>query len=302
MSLTAIILVTISTFAHATWNLLGKRHSPSAAFFGLGSLAAVITFSPIVIIYRQIIPLIPLKVWVLILITGLCQMVYFIGLAGAYRNGDLSIAYPLARALPAFLVAGVSFILGLGKNLTGTGLVGIFAVVAGCLIIPLRSFKEIKLSNYLNTCCLLAVMAALGTCGYTLIDSEALRMLRSIPGSGLNNTQISAFYMEIETISSTIALIVYSLCVKYEREQLRDIMQSSKLYTFFTGVLITATYGLVLVAMAYVTNVSYIAAFRQLSIPLGALLGIGVQKEPYYNPKLIGIGVVVIGLILVSVV
>ena len=68
-----------------------------------------------------------------------------------------------------------------------------------------------------------------------------------------------------------------------------------------TGVVIMATYGLVLASMAYVTNVSYVAAFRQLSIPIGAILGITLLHEPRYLPKLIGIGIVCIGLILVGI-
>ena len=68
-----------------------------------------------------------------------------------------------------------------------------------------------------------------------------------------------------------------------------------------TGIAIMATYGLVLAAMAYVSNVSYVAAFRQLSIPIGAILGITLQHEPRHRPKLIGIGIVSIGLILVGI-
>jgi uncharacterized membrane protein len=62
-----------------------------------------------------------------------------------------------------------------------------------------------------------------------------------------------------------------------------------------------STYGLVLAAMAYVTDVSYVAAFRQLSIPIGAVLGLTFQQEPRYRPKVIGIGVVSIGLVLVGI-
>ncbi|MFZ2095115.1 MAG: hypothetical protein WAV05_00625 [Anaerolineales bacterium] len=43
---------------------------------------------------------------------------------------------------------------------------------------------------------------------------------------------------------------------------------------FITGLLIIGSYDLVLAAMEYADNVSYIAAFRQLSIPIGAILGI----------------------------
>ena len=68
-----------------------------------------------------------------------------------------------------------------------------------------------------------------------------------------------------------------------------------------TGMLITAAYGLVLASMAFVTNVSYIAAFRQLSIPLGAALGFLIQKEPATPPRLVGIGILTCGLTLIAV-
>jgi drug/metabolite transporter (DMT)-like permease len=53
-------------------------------------------------------------------------------------------------------------------------------------------------------------------------------------------------------------------------------------------------------AMAYVSNVSYVSAFRQLSIPIGAALGILVRKEAASPPKLAGIALVVLGLTLTA--
>jgi uncharacterized membrane protein len=44
-----------------------------------------------------------------------------------------------------------------------------------------------------------------------------------------------------------------------------------------------------------------VAAFRQLSIPLGAVLGMVLLKEPHYLPKLIGVAIVFLGLILVGI-
>jgi uncharacterized membrane protein len=66
-------------------------------------------------------------------------------------------------------------------------------------------------------------------------------------------------------------------------------------------VIIMVTYALVLASMAYVRNVSYVAAFRQLSIPIGAFLGIALQGEPPYRPKLVGVASVTVGLVFVAV-
>ena len=53
--------------------------------------------------------------------------------------------------------------------------------------------------------------------------------------------------------------------------------------------------------MNYVANVSYVAAFRQLSIPLGAIFGMTLLNEPRYLPKKTGITAIFIGLVLAGI-
>ena len=66
------------------------------------------------------------------------------------------------------------------------------------------------------------------------------------------------------------------------------------------GLTIYTTYTLALISLAYVNNVSYVVAFRQISIPLAAILGIILLKESYYRPKIIGIVILMIGLFFVG--
>jgi len=289
MSLLALILVTISTFSHAFWNYLGKKRSPSAAFFELTLLAGTVCLSPILLIYFWKIAFIPMQVWELLLLTSVCQSVYFWGLAGAYRNGQLSIAYPLARSLPVLIVTLISVVFSLGTPISLPGYCGVFLVGMGCLFIPQKTIRSIKLSSYLNLSCGLALVAASGTAGYTLIDNESLRILRNLPDLGLNSIEIAIVYMVLETAITAIILGIYVLISRKERELFQQILPTTWRFAAVTGVIINLTYGLVLVAMAYVTNVSYVAAFRELSIPIGAVLGISLQKEPVYRLKIIGI-------------
>ncbi len=115
----------------------------------------------------------------------------------------------------------------------------------------------------------------------------------------MSNVQISFFYLALLSVFTAILMGGYILLSSSERLELRKVWKSGKGIALLTGVLIMGTYGLVLTALAYSTNVSYIAAFRQLSIPLGAILGILVQKEPAYPPKLASIGVIFAGLVLI---
>lgn len=302
MSLIAVLLIIISAFMHASWNLISKRQNPSLSFFFLTTIAAAVAISPVLLIYRATLPLIPAGVWGLVVATGVAQTIYFLGLAGAYRNGDISLAYPLARAIPVLLVVGVSFLLGQGEAITPLGLAGMILIAAGCVILPLPAFGGMQFRRYFNLVYLMAVIAAIGTTGYTVIDDQALSQLRLSAAIALSKTEVTLLYVALQTISTALMLGIAVLLYPPERRLLRAFLGDRAFVraAALTGLIIMATYGLVLAAMAYVTNVSYVAAFRQLSIPIGAVLGITLQGEPRYRPKLVGVGIVSVGLVLVG--
>ena len=303
MTLIAAALIITSAFMHAAWNFVSKRRSPSLAFFYITAVSGTLLTLPILLIYRHTLPLIPSTVWRLVLLTGIAQTIYLFGLAGAYRRGDISLAYPLARALPVLLVATITILLGNSANIGTLGLVGMGFITLGCIILPLPSFQKIRLRDYFSTVYLMAFIAAVGTTSYTLIDDQALYLLREDPAIQLTNSEITLLFVAFQTTSTAIMLGAATLSYQSERRQLIAMLHNRSLLItgLITGIAIMATYGLVLAAMAYVSNVSYVAAFRQLSIPIGAILGITLQHEPRHRPKLIGIGIVSIGLILVGI-
>lgn len=303
MSLVAVALIVTSAFMHALWNFVSKRRSPSLAFFFIATVSAAVILSPLLIINRSILPLVPTFVWVLILVTGIAQTVYFFGLAGAYKRGDISLAYPLARALPVLLIATISLMIGRSAEIGRLGLVGMALITIGCIILPLPHFRNMRPRAYLNIVTVMALIAAAGTTGYTLIDDQALRQLRDTSAIRLSKSEITLLFISLQTASTALMLGIGTLIYRPERQQLKGLLNNRSLITagLVTGIVITATYGLVLASMAYVTNVSYVAAFRQLSIPIGAVLGLTIQREPRYRPKIAGIVIVSIGLILVGV-
>jgi drug/metabolite transporter (DMT)-like permease len=67
-----------------------------------------------------------------------------------------------------------------------------------------------------------------------------------------------------------------------------------------SGIAIFVAYSLVLIAMGFARNVTYVVAFRQMSIPLGVLLGLLVLGEPMNPPKAVGVLAVTAGLVLVA--
>ena len=62
-------------------------------------------------------------------------------------------------------------------------------------------------------------------------------------------------------------------------------------------VIIESKIFVILMALAFVENVSYIVAFHRLSIVLGAALGILILNEKLYPLKLLGMLIMLIGLL-----
>jgi len=302
MTLLAILLVVISAFMHAGWNLLSKSQRPSTGFFLVASISGAVMLSPSLIMYHDTVAhCIPTRVWVLLLATGFFMALYYACLAGAYRAGDMSVAYPLARSSPVIVVAIVTLMLGRSDQVSGLCFAGIILIVGGCFLIPLHRFGDIHLRNYMNATCGLALLAAIGTSGYSIIDDEALRQLRTNTQLTIGNTQATLLYACLEALSASMWLAIFIAFRRKSRASLREVLQTNRNRAVLTGVAIFLTYALVLISLAFVTNVSYVVGFRQLSIPLGTIAGILVLKEAPNAPKLTGVAIMCVGLILLAI-
>lgn len=300
MSLIAAVFLLLSAVTHAGWNFISKREHPTLSFYLVSNIVGNLLLLPIFYFYRSYIFFIPGTVWIYVTLSGFCLAVYMAALAGAYRYGDLSIAYPIARSLPAVIVTAGAVILGRDAPLGWFYYIGMIFVVGGCFLLPFISLREINFKKLINTSCLLAVLAAFFISGYTILDHEALRFLRELPNGHFNPVSATLVYMGLEAITSSIWKGILVFLIPGERNNIKEVIRDFKFAAVLTGIGIYLTYGLVLASMNYVSNISYVAVFRQLSIPLGALLGIILLNESGYRPKIFGIVMIFIGLIFVS--
>ncbi len=294
-------MILASVLTHVAWNLIGKREDPSAAFFFLAGALGGLLLLPLLVWYGPRLDDVPLAVWRIVVGAGLFQAIYYVGLAGAYRAGDLSIAYPLARSLPPVLVVGVSFLLGHADRITTSCFFGIALVFVGGVLLPLQSFRDLRPARYRDLSVVLALLAAAGTAGYSVLDDHALRILRELRSSPFTPLEAALVYAPLEAWTSSFFLGLWVLARPGERRALARVARRSLLPAVAVGVGIYLAYGLVLISMAYVSDVSYVVAFRQLSVPLGALLGVWWLGEARSLPKLFGVllafgGVVLVGL------
>lgn len=300
MSVTAVVLILISAVSHASWNLLGKKDNPSISFFLLTNFCGIILFSPFILLHLEQVQMLPARLWFFLVMSGFCQAVYFSGLAGAYRFGDMSVAYPLARSSPVIVVAIVTLALGRGNQISPQSILGILLVVSGCFLVPLLRFSHFRIGNYLNPTCILALIAAFGTAGYSIIDDEALRLLRNLESIPLGNTVRTILYGSLQGCFILAWLCLFVLVSPSERKRFRVVLNAGVIKPAITGVLMFSTYAMVLISMAFVRNVSYVVAFRQVSILVGTVFGVIFLKEKLHPPRLVGVIIIFIGLILVG--
>lgn len=301
MSPIAGILLLLSAITHAGWNFLSKRQHPTLAFFFMANNIGVLLVLPILLFYWKTISLIPAFVWSCLTCSGFFLTVTMAALAGAYRTSDMSIAYPIVRSLPVIFVTFTTMLLGLGKAVGVWFILGAFLIVCGCFLLPMQTHHDFRIRNYKNLGSLLPLLAAICIAGYTMVDNEALARLRNLPGIPFSSVDATLIYIALQAISCSLWKGFFVSISPTERKYFFEVIRNHKTSAAVTGIGIYLTYGLVLASMNYVTNVSYVAAFRQISIPLGAVLGMVFLNEPRFKPKIIGITVIFAGLLLVGI-
>jgi drug/metabolite transporter (DMT)-like permease len=225
---------------------------------------------------------------------------YDISLANAYRRGDVSLVYPLKRSLPVLLVPCICFLIRYGKPLSLLTVVGMIIIAIGCFVLPLKPAGASSTKSFTRAALLCIVLASIGTTGYTIIDSMGLALLKD---GATHYAPVTAalLYVSFEYLFGMMFLIPYVACSRREKHQLRMIWKYSRHYPLMTGIIITSSYILVLLAMQFATNVSYVVAFRQSSILLGVLLGIFILKEQATRFKIIGVVLIFAGLVLAGI-
>lgn len=298
MTPAAIVIVLVSALAHAGWNLFGKKVSPSGAFFWYANAWGVLVALPLLWCYQPVIARLDAGLWWLVLLTGLFQASYLSALAAAYRFGELSVVYPLARSSPLLILLVGALFLGTAERITAAAVVGIVLIVAGCMVLPMQRFRDFSFANYRNLATLFALLAAASTAGYSIVDDTATARMRSLLEGLALDAEVAVVFVILQAASALFWLSLGLLLQQRERQQFRQLALRWR-STLAAGVLMLGTYALVVWAMAYADDVSYVVAFRQISIPIGVALGWYFLNESLHPPKIIGVLVILAGLLLV---
>jgi len=299
MSALALLLILISCVMHAGWNLVCKSKTPSAAFFVLSTGGSVFLMTPLYVYFIPRCGEVAPAVWGVLIATTVFQTGYFISLGNAYRLNDISLSYPLVRSLPVLLIPLTCYLIGYGKPISPLSLAGMGIVAVGCMILPLTRFTRAVFRQYWQYPLLFVLLAAVAITGYSIIDSKGMELLRGGP-TPFSTVEAALFYISFQTAGIWLCLWLYVCCSRRETAHLRSIWKGSLRYPLMAGPATTVAYTLVLIAMPFATNVSYIMAFRQISILIGVYLGVAILKEKLTRLKMASTLLIFTGLVLAA--
>ena len=129
----AVVLVLVSALAHASWNLIVRRSDRPELTNWLMLSSGALLASPIAIFVLLADPP-DLTGWLFIAGTTALHIGYFFTLGRAYRYGDLSLVYPIARGLGLALIP-IAGVFVLAESVSVSGGLGIAVIFVGVVVV-----------------------------------------------------------------------------------------------------------------------------------------------------------------------
>jgi uncharacterized membrane protein len=253
-----IAIVVLSAVLHVAWNIRLKTAGDPLRAATIGMLAATAVIVPIGFVawlateQREL----PIEGIVLGLVSGVIEAAYFILLSAAYRRGDLSVVYPIARGTAPLLAVAIGVGL-LGERLGAAGSLGVIALLVGFLLLQ-QPWQAVRGRRGLDP----AIAFALGTgvmiATYSAVDRVGARLIDPLP------------YAAILWVTASVALLLWSRFVV--RDDLLEGGREAVRYAAIGGWLTLGAYLLILWAFT-VAPLSGVAPLRESASVFAAAWG-----------------------------
>lgn len=275
----AVVLVLLAAFLHAAWNALVKAGQDRLMVLTLANGTGIL-------IGLAIAPFVPIPLsssWPYLLASVLLHTAYYFFLIRAYRVGDLSHVYPLARGLSPILIALLAAIFA-SEFPPPWGMVGVVIACVGIMSLvfeggpPWR--RDRRSLAYAGG---IAVFIA----AYTLAD-----------GMGVRRAGGALSYVVWLTILDGIPIICFTVWKR--RGLLGSALGANWRAGFMTGALQFGAYGLVIWAMS-VGAMASVSALRETSVIFAAFIGAVVLKERVGWLRVSAAVLVALGIVLMRV-
>ena len=276
----ALTLILGAAVIHATWNLINKQAGGHATFTWIVAVLSALFYAPATIAIIEIWQL-KFSFVEIGMIAGSAALHtgYFLLLNQAYRVGDLSLVYPLARGTGP-LLSTLAAILFLGERPSAIALIGALLIIGGVMVLA-GNFARLRQSGT-RTAVGYALITGLFIAGYTLWDKQAVSRFAIMPmvldwGANVGR-----------------AILLTPFALRYSEEAVIE-WREHKWEAVAVAILIPLSYILVLTAMSF-TPVSYVAPAREISILIGTALGARLLAEGDARRRLAAASAMVLGI------
>ncbi len=289
MAFASLLLVVLASFIHASWNLLSKRAASVGPVFVFAyNLVACIAYAPWVLYVLMTGDGI-VWTWIgvaFLVLSGLIHLTYSLCLQRGYQMADLSVVYPIARGTgPMLSTLGAFFILG--ERPSGQGVAGLLLVVAGTGLIATQG----DLSAFKRPGGQIGVRWGTATGGliasYTVVDAYVVKILGIAP-------------VVLDWFSNLLRFFLLAPIIVANPRGAIEAMRGYWWIAIGVGLLSPLSYILVLAALTSGAPLSLVAPMREMSMMVGALLGMVVLREKVGPWRLAGCATLIVGVILLS--
>src|SRR5262245_20639277 len=274
MPAAAFALALGSAFLHALWNLLLAREDDSEAATAVAIAASVVVFAPVAVVVWDGVDD---RVWPFVGVTALLQLTYFVVLSAAYRRAELSFFYPVARGVAPVIVLVVG-VVALGAGASAAQVAGVCLVAIGVLLV--RGLGHGDPASLAFGLGLASVIAA-----YTLVDKHGISYASPL------------VYLELGMVPAALGYMAFACALRAGPARVRRAVRPAPVAA---GVITFLAYALVLAALQRAPAAS-VAAVRETSVVIVALLAAPLLSERVGAMRLVGAVVVVAGVVLLAV-
>lgn len=287
MTVLAIALILIAAVLHATWNLVAKKAETTGGgpvFVWLFTFLASLFYTPVAL-YLLLSDSTGVKLEAAqlgaITISALVHLGYYLTLQKAYKVGDLSLVYPVARGT-APLIATAGAITLFGERPSLIGLFG--AVLVSISIFLLAGGRGQESDPHASRVAIrYGFLVAAFIAAYTLWDKHVV-----------SAWLISPILLDWgANVIRSVMMLPYAIL---RREKVIEEWRVNGRRAMGIALLSPLAYILVLQALSF-TPASYVAPAREVSILIGTAMGARLLNEGVSRKRLAGACAMVIALI-----
>jgi drug/metabolite transporter (DMT)-like permease len=172
----ALGFIALAAVLHAAWNILLKTAGDPLRTATTGVIAASAVLAPLVLVAWIATgqPAVPPEAWAVGIMSGVVETAYFVFLAAAYRRGDLSVVYPLARGSAPLFAVAVGVII-LGERLPAVSWLGVGLLLAGLLVVQ-RPWRIAGTRGTERAAAGFAILAGVMIAGYSSLDRVGVQL------------------------------------------------------------------------------------------------------------------------------